>query len=82
MTWEELITKISIHSIYERKTKYKDFKTKNIGLDFYGFDAVLPLKEISNNLSLSFSLFNTLKKGEIISLVLIDIDEANRKLTI
>jgi len=81
MTWEELITNISIGSIFDLKTKYKDFKAKNIGLDFYGFDAVLPLKEISNNLDLSFSLFNTLKKGEFISLVLIDIDETNRKLT-
>jgi len=81
MTWEELITKISIGSIFDLKTKYKDFKAKNIGLDFYGFDAVLPLKEISNNYDLSFSLFNTLKKGEIISLVLINIDETNRKLT-
>ncbi len=81
MTWEELITNISIGSIFDLKTKYKDFKAKNIGLDFYGFDAVLPLKEISNNYDLSFSLFNTLKKGEIISLVLINIDETNRKLT-
>lgn len=81
MTWEELITNISIGSIFDLKTKYKDFKAKNIGLDFYGFDAVLPLKEISNNYDLSFSLFNTLKKGEIISLVLIDIDETKRNLT-
>ena len=81
MTWEELITKTSIGSIFDLKTKYKDFKAKNIGLDFYGFDAVLPMKEISNNYDLSFSLFNTLKKGEIISLVLINIDETNRKLT-
>ena len=81
MTWEELIINISIGSIFDLKTKYKDFKAKNVGLDFYGFDAVLPLKEISNNYDLSFSLFNTLKKGEIISLVLIDIDETNRKLT-
>lgn len=81
MTWEELITNISIGSIFDLKTKYKDLKAKNIGLDFYGFDAVLPLKEISNNYDLSFSLFNTLKKSEIISLVLIDIDETNRKLT-
>ena len=81
MTWEELITNISIGSIFDLKTKYKDLKAKNIGLDFYGFDAVLPLKEISNNYDLSFSLFNTLEKGEVISLVLIDINETNRKLT-
>jgi hypothetical protein len=81
MTWTELLTNISIGSIYDLKTKYKDFKAKNIGLDFYGFDAVLPLKEISNNYDLSFALFNTLKKGDIISLVLIDIDDTNRKLT-
>lgn len=81
MTWEELITNISIGSIFDLKTKYKDFKAKNIDLDFYGFDAVLPLKEISNNYDLSFSLFNTLKKGEIISLVLIDIDDKNQRLT-
>jgi hypothetical protein len=81
MTWEELIIKISIGSIFDLKTKYKDFKAKNIGLDLYGFDAVLPLKEISNNYDLSFSLFNTLKKGEIISLVLIDIDDKNQRLT-
>jgi hypothetical protein len=81
MTWEELITKISIGSIYDLKTKHKDYKAKNIVLDFYGFDAFLPLKEISNNYDLSFSLFNTLIKGEFISLVLIDIDYTNRILT-
>jgi hypothetical protein len=43
MTWEELISNILIGSIFELKTKYKDFKAKNIGLDFYGFNTVLPL---------------------------------------
>lgn len=81
MTWTELLTNISIGSIFDLKTKYKDFKAKNIGLDFYGFDAILPLKEISNNYDLSFALFNTIKKGEIITLVLIDIDDTNQKLT-
>jgi len=81
MPWEELLTNISIGSIVDLKVKYKDFKAKQLVLDFYGFDAVLPLKEISNNFELSFALFNTLKKGEIISLVLIDIDDINRKLT-
>lgn len=81
MTWEELISNISIGSIFDLKTKYKDFKTKNIGLDFYGFDAVLPLKEIANEFELRFALFNSIKKGELITLVLIEIDEEHRKLT-
>jgi hypothetical protein len=81
MTWEELLKNISIGSIVDLKTMYKDFKAKQLVLDFYGFDAVLPVKEISNNPELSFALFNTLKKGEIISLVLIDIDNTNQKLT-
>ena len=66
MTWEELITKISIGSIFDLKTKYKDFKAKNIGLDFYGFDAVLPLKEIANEYELRFALFNSIKKDELL----------------
>ena len=81
MTWEELNANISTYSIFDLKTKYKDYKARNIGLDFYGFDAVLPINEISNNYELSFSLFNILQKGELISLVLIDIDEKNRRLT-
>lgn len=81
MNWEELIFNISTGSIFEVKAKDKDYKSKNIRLDFYGFDAVLPLKEISNNYELAFSLFNIVKKGEIITLVLINIDESNRKLT-
>ena len=81
MTWTELCTNISIGSIFSLKTKYKDFKAKSIGLDFYGFDAILPLKEISNNHSLSFALFNTIKKDEILSLVLIDVDDKSQKLT-
>jgi len=80
MTWEELIANISTGSIFDLKTKYKDFKAKNIGLDFYGFDAILPIKEISNNYELSYALFNSIKKGEIISLVLIDIDDVNHRL--
>lgn len=80
MTWKELKANISTGSIFDLKTKYKDFKAKNIGLDFYGFDAILPIKEISNNYELSYALFNTIKKGEIISLVLIDIDDVNHRL--
>lgn len=80
MTWEELITKISIGSIFNLKTKYKDFKAKNIGLDFYGFDAVLPLKEIANEYELRFALFNSIKKDEFLTLVLVEIDEEKRKL--
>ncbi len=80
MTWEELKANISTGLIFDLKTKYKDFKAKNIGLDFYGFDAILPIKEISNNYELSYALFNTIKKGEIISLVLIDIDDVNHRL--
>jgi mRNA-degrading endonuclease YafQ of YafQ-DinJ toxin-antitoxin module len=81
MSWQELITSISIGSIFDLKTKYKDFRAKIIALDFYGFDAVLPLKEISNNYELSLSLFNTINEGEIISSVLINIDDKNQRLT-
>jgi len=80
MNWEELVTNISTGSILDLKVKYKDYKTKNIGLDFYGFDAVLPLKEIANEFELRFALFNSIKKGELISLVLIEIDENERRL--
>ena len=80
MTWEELIPKIAIGSIFDLKTKYKDHKSKIIGLDFYGFDAVLPLKEIANEFELRFALFNSIKKGELITLVLVEINEVNRKL--
>ena len=80
MTWEELISNIATGSIFDLKAKYKDHKSKIIGLDFYGFDAVLPLKEIANEFELRFALFNSIKKDEIISLVLVEIDEVNRKL--
>lgn len=80
MTWEELISNIATGSIFDLKAKYKDYKSKIIGLDFYGFDAVLPLKEIANEFELRFALFNSIKKEEIITLVLVEIDEVNRKL--
>ena len=80
MTWEELIPKIATGSIFDLKAKYKDHKSKIIGLEFYGFDAVLPLKEIANEFELRFALFNSIKKDELITLVLVEIDEVNRKL--
>jgi hypothetical protein len=79
MTWEELISNIATGSIFDLKIKSKDYKSKIIGFDFYGFDAVLPLKEIANEFELKFALFNSIKKDEIITLVLVEIDEVNRK---
>ena len=58
MTWKELLSNIATGSIFYLKIKYKDHKSKIIGLDFYGFDAVLPLKEIANEFELRFALFN------------------------
>ena len=81
MNWETLISKISRGAIFDLKSTHKDLQNNNIHLDFYGFNAILPLKEISNNYELALSLFNTIKNGEVISLVLVDIDESKKKLT-
>jgi hypothetical protein len=80
MTWEEIKSEISIGTILDLRTKYKDLKSKNIGLDFYDFDAILPFKEIANEYELRFALFNSIKKDETISLVLIEINEEKKQL--
>ncbi|WP_415711087.1 sacsin N-terminal ATP-binding-like domain-containing protein, partial [Aquirufa beregesia] len=79
MNWEELLSKVSIESILELRVKSKDNQTKNVFFDFYGFEAILPLDEIANEYGLKHSLFHTIKVGELINLVLINIDRANQR---
>ena len=79
MNWEELLSKVSKESILELPVKLKDNQTKTVYFDFYGFEAILPLDEIAQEYSFKLALFNAIKVGELINLVLIDIDEIQRK---
>ncbi len=81
MNWEELLSKVSIKSILELPVNSKDNQTKNIYFDFYGFEAILPLDEIANEYGLKHTLFHTIKIGELINLVLINIDTVNQRFT-
>ncbi len=79
MNWEELLSKVSKESILELPVKLKDDRTKTVYFDFYGFEAILPLDEIAQEYSFKLALFNAIQVGELINLVLIDIDEVQRK---
>lgn len=71
MTWEEFKTTFEVGSIIPCIVKYKNNQFEEIVIDFYGFDGILKLEDISINIPLAKELFSVIKKGASFNAVLV-----------
>ena len=82
MTWEELKTTFEVGSIISCIVKYKNTQFEEIVIDFYGFDGILKLEDVSINIPLAKELFNTIKKGDSFNAVLAEFDNDKKRVVL
>jgi len=82
MTWQEIKSKYEIGSIYNLEVVNIIIQDQQVLFNIEGFDCVLHVSNIANERELSQKLFSVLKKGDIVSVAIINFNDEKQNINL